>query len=234
MTSPIANALVTVIPNVSGLPTLSGYTNSDGQITFSLYATVSYKVKFSGPAIGNTTISPASTTLTFHALKNKGTLGISVSGQTLSAGKSVFAYQGDIPIVAHIPSGKKFSKWSPSSLVKASLSEQTTLVMPTASTSLSAILKSIPPMLYVVDGYNAGALATNDAYDISTNTWTAKASDTIARYHLAAGVIGSKLYAVDGTDGSALNHAYDPSTNTWSTKASDLKARNAPTAGVVG
>ena len=43
--------------------------------------------------------------------------------------------------------------------------------------------------VYVIDGYNGTYMNTNNAYDPSTNTWTAKAGDLTARYYLAAGVL---------------------------------------------
>jgi N-acetylneuraminic acid mutarotase len=59
-------------------------------------------------------------------------------------------------------------------------------------------------------------------YDPSTNSWTSKANFTgTGRYGAAAFLIGSKIYAGTGNDGSFKNDffEYDISTNTWTQKA---------------
>jgi len=73
------------------------------------------------------------------------------------------------------------------------------------------------------------ALATVDAYDPTTNTWTTKASMPTARYGLAVVTAPNGIiYAIGGSNGSsALNtvEAYDPATDTWTVEAAMPTAR---------
>jgi N-acetylneuraminic acid mutarotase len=67
-------------------------------------------------------------------------------------------------------------------------------------------------------------LATLEAYDPTTNSWTPRASMATSRTGLGATAGNGTLYAVGGThaavgDEAALE-AYSPGTNTWTTKAS--------------
>src|SRR5439155_526290 len=71
-------------------------------------------------------------------------------------------------------------------------------------------------------------LATVEAYDPASNTWTTKASMPTARGGLGVAVVNGVLYAVGGEDGASLLatvEAYDPTSNTWTTKASMPTAR---------
>ncbi|MDO8412434.1 MAG: kelch repeat-containing protein, partial [Gallionellaceae bacterium] len=97
--------------------------------------------------------------------------------------------------------------------------------------------------LYAVGGYNynvsgSGSLATMEAYDPVTNTWTPKASMLTPREGLAVGVVNGILYAVGGYDYFsntmfATVEAYDPVTDTWTPKASMPTPRAAFAVGVV-
>jgi N-acetylneuraminic acid mutarotase len=95
--------------------------------------------------------------------------------------------------------------------------------MPTARHAPGAAV--INGILYVVGGA-AGAdadhasLATVEAYDPATNTWTPKASMPTARARLGAAAIDGILYAVGGYTSlaSALVEAYDPISDTWTRK----------------
>ena len=77
----------------------------------------------------------------------------------------------------------------------------------------------------VISGNNTNYLSTVEAYDPSTNTWTAKARMPTARCCFAVGVANGILYVVGGISrpigGRILGtaEAYDPRTNTWATKA---------------
>jgi N-acetylneuraminic acid mutarotase len=77
------------------------------------------------------------------------------------------------------------------------------------------------------------------AYDPATDTWTQKADmPKGARFNLAAGAVGGRLYAVGGSTGDGsfnVNRveAYDPATNTWAEKAPMPTPRDALAAGVV-
>src|SRR5439155_23941703 len=72
-------------------------------------------------------------------------------------------------------------------------------------------------------------LATVEAYDPATDTWTTKASMPTARFGLSLTTINGTLYAVGGNianvGSQAAVEAYDPVTNTWTTKASMLTPR---------
>jgi hypothetical protein len=203
----IANALITATPNVAGYPTLSGYTNSNGQVTLPLNKTITYTISFSGPAVGKlSNFTPVSKTVfTLYTVKNKGTLSMSISGQKLSGGKSVYA----------------FAAWQPATLFKNNKAKSTSLVMHSSSVAVSYRSK-IPPA-YVVDGYNGAYLAENHVYNPATNSWTSKASDTTKRAYIAGAGLSSKVFAIGGSNASngtlQSTHAYDPSTNTWSALA---------------
>lgn len=89
-------------------------------------------------------------------------------------------------------------------------------------------------ILYVVGGsccnpgHGSTILATVDAYDPTTNTWTKKAPMPTPRLYHSLGVIDQILYAVggDGEQGlvSAVE-AYDPATNRWTAKTPMPTAR---------
>ena len=230
MTAYIANALVTATPEISGLPTVSGYTDSRGQIALPLYVTAAYTLTFSGVAIGNVAhFIPTNKSFTLYTIKNKGTKGLIINGQSLAPGNTVYGNAQSLDVK---PSATPFKSWAPGSLFKSKSKSQTQLIMPSRDVSIS-FTGNVAKLLYAVDGSHSGVIANNNAYDPSTNTWTAKANDLTARADLAAGVIGSLLYVVDGdSSASTINHAYDPSTNTWTAKANDLTARSFLAAGV--
>jgi N-acetylneuraminic acid mutarotase len=86
-------------------------------------------------------------------------------------------------------------------------------------------------ILYAIGGFSSccgpngpfGALATVEAYDPATNTWTTKTPMPTARGALAASIVNGVIYAIGGGNGStvfATVEAYDPTTNTWNTKTS--------------
>ena len=87
--------------------------------------------------------------------------------------------------------------------------------MPTPRESLAAVV--VGTQLYALGGHTTGgaAVATVEAYDGTTNTWTTKASLPSARAALGAAVIGNVIYAVGGGEaGAELNtlEAYDVGT----------------------
>jgi N-acetylneuraminic acid mutarotase len=98
---------------------------------------------------------------------------------------------------------------------------------------------------YVAGGWNTQnlpgilPLATLEAYDPSTNSWSSLASMPTARSGATGGVINGLLYVVGGfTDPNAtvianVLEAYDPTTNTWATKAPVPAPRHAAAAAVV-
>ncbi|HVE77384.1 MAG TPA: HYR domain-containing protein, partial [Gemmatimonadaceae bacterium] len=96
--------------------------------------------------------------------------------------------------------------------------------MPTPRQSLGAGV--VNGVLYAVGGFREtfqAPLATVEAYDPATNSWTTKAPMPTARHGLAVAVVNGILYAMGGSGGAgalATVEAYDPATNSWSTKAS--------------
>src|SRR5205814_2136905 len=97
-------------------------------------------------------------------------------------------------------------------------------------------------VLYALGGFEAegraqgGALATLDAYDPASDTWTTKMPMPAARWGLAVGVVNGILDAVGGgnpTGFVATVEAYDPATDTWTTKVSMPTARSDLAVGVV-
>ena len=237
----ISNALVTAIPNKSGYPTLSGYTNSNGQVTFNMFSFLTYTIQISGPAIGKiNNFIPSNANLGFNTVKNIAANKVRISNISLSTNKSIYVYTGNskLPVKANIKTGYKFGKWKPSPVNAISNSTKSSTNMINNASKISLNFSSVISglgILYAVDG--SGANKTNNAYDPSTNKWSKKKSDLVSRSRLAAGVVGSKLYAVDGNharNGIKTNNAYNPSTNTWSSEASDLVNRSTLAVGVVG
>jgi N-acetylneuraminic acid mutarotase len=97
-------------------------------------------------------------------------------------------------------------------------------------------------ILYVVGGSGSGEsgirppLATVEAYNPTTNTWSTKAPMPTARYGPTAGLANGILYVAGGfglNNYLATLEAYDPITNTWQTKAPMPTARASAAAGVV-
>lgn len=116
--------------------------------------------------------------------------------------------------------------------------------MPTARQGLSAA--AVGDVIYAMGGDNVATcgscngfntLATVEAYNRLTNTWSAKASMGLARQRFGAAVVNGTVYAIGGlvTDNSivpawvkstATVEAYNPTTNTWTAKTSMGNVRN--------
>ena len=111
---------------------------------------------------------------------------------------------------------------------------KTALALPPTGRSYPTFGDGLLSKFYAVGGRKSSYYKKVSAYDPTTNTWSAKASDLVARYGQAGGVIKSMMYVVDGSTGSYVgnNDVYDPTTNTWSAKAADT-ARLYPAAGVL-
>ncbi len=95
--------------------------------------------------------------------------------------------------------------------------------------------------IYVIGGsYLDGSydeyLSTVEMYDPATDTWAAKADMPTPRRSLAAGVVGGKIYAIGGSDGTPLStvEMYDPATNKWAEMADLPKPRSSLAVGVIG
>ncbi len=83
------------------------------------------------------------------------------------------------------------------------------------------------------------SVATVEAYDPATDTWTTKASMPTPRQSVGAAVINGRIYAVGGqqttrpwneteTNSLNTNEEYDPSTDSWTSKAPMPTARYGP------
>ncbi len=88
-------------------------------------------------------------------------------------------------------------------------------------------------MIYAIGGYNGQDTATNEAYDILANTWTAKTAAPTARSEMAGVVDCNSIYVVGGrsfTANSVLGtlERYDVVTDTWTA----LTAMPTPRAGL--
>jgi N-acetylneuraminic acid mutarotase len=107
----------------------------------------------------------------------------------------------------------------------AGCSYATLAAMPTVRYGLAAAT-GLDGRIYAIGGVDSSSstLSTVEAYDPTTNTWTAVAPMPTARYGSAA-VTGpdGKIYAIGGLSSSSsilsTVDAYDPSTNTWTTLA---------------
>jgi N-acetylneuraminic acid mutarotase len=78
----------------------------------------------------------------------------------------------------------------------------------------------IGKIIIAADGYsNNGDTGDNEAYQISTNTWSPLAADPSPRNGACTGAINHVLYVSDGNDYSSgtvnVNESYDPKTNAW-------------------
>jgi N-acetylneuraminic acid mutarotase len=97
--------------------------------------------------------------------------------------------------------------------------------MPTPRHSLGVGV--VNGVLYAIGGHNSavnasGLLATVEAYNPATNTWTSKTPMSVARYGLGVAGVNGIIYAIggDGPNGVVRTvEAYDPATDTWTTKA---------------
>jgi N-acetylneuraminic acid mutarotase len=78
-------------------------------------------------------------------------------------------------------------------------------------------------------GFPINCTGLNQAYDTSTNTWQVKEPMPTARAYLQAGVVGGKIYLIDGApsnNGNGLgsyidvNEVYNPANDSWTTAAS--------------
>ena len=78
-------------------------------------------------------------------------------------------------------------------------------------------------ILYALGGAQPGStfLATNEAYNPTTNAWQTEAPMQTPRLQFGVGVVNGILYAVGGYTGgeTATVEAYDPASNFWTFKA---------------
>jgi len=104
--------------------------------------------------------------------------------------------------------------------------------MPTARAGALAVWSN--NLFYVIGG---SYLATNEAYDVSSNIWSTKAQMPTGRENMAGGAVNGIIYVMGGLVSTpaaiATNEAYDTASNTWSTKAPMPTARRECAAAVV-
>ena len=114
--------------------------------------------------------------------------------------------------------------------------------VPTARNHTAAV--ALGGKLYLVGGQlgqEAGQvpLATVEAYDPATDTWSARASLPHPRGHITAGtiVVGGRILVLGGEQGynspQRTVYAYDPAANRWSSAGSMPAARSTVVAGVL-
>ena len=115
--------------------------------------------------------------------------------------------------------------------------------MPTARQGLAAA--AVDGIIYAIGGWKGDSvtcwgetLATVEAYDPATDTWTTKADmPTTANCYLSASaVVDGIIYVIGGSAGNeALSfvEAYDPAADMWTRKADMPTARYSPAACVV-
>jgi hypothetical protein len=95
----------------------------------------------------------------------------------------------------------------------------------------------IGSFIYVIGGdTGAGPVASVQAYDTMTGTWTSKAPMTLARRSMATPTINLRIYAIGGYNAGPLkaNASYDPTTNSWTPKADMPTAREGRAAVING
>ena len=116
-----------------------------------------------------------------------------------------------------------------------------TTMAPMSAIRSGAVGGLVNGVLYVAGGSGGGNNHSQvEAYDPSTNTWTArepKPAMASPRAAVAGGVADGILYVVGGVAWPATKvatvEAYDPATNTWTTKAPMPTAKSNATAAVV-
>jgi N-acetylneuraminic acid mutarotase len=98
--------------------------------------------------------------------------------------------------------------------------------------------------IYAIGGYTeggkwsaaGGAVGTNEEYDPTTDTWTAKTQMPTPRADFAIAVYQNKIYCIGGRtndDATNVTEVYAVATNTWKTEASMPTARYGLQANVV-
>jgi N-acetylneuraminic acid mutarotase len=130
--------------------------------------------------------------------------------------------------------------WGPTGLVEAydPTTNNWTAKVPMPSSRSNLGIGVVDDILYAaggeccLPGHGSRVLATLEAYDPTTNSWTTKAPMPTPRYGFAVAVANQVLYAVGGHKGSGgdipttteyatpvdVVEAYDPIRNVWTTK----------------
>lgn len=188
-------------------------------------ATIGTRVYFVGGANFTTGITSASAMNAYWETSNN-SWGVTTASTIKRAGLAAVAYGGKI---------YKFGGRNDSGTDLDSSEEVNPGVAVTAKQSMSVArwlmgAALVSDKAYVIGGQNAGnaALATNEMYDITNDTWTTKASMSTARRDVAVAAVGNFIYVMGGsTSGGAVSdlvEKYDTVNDTWSTVASMPRA----------
>jgi len=107
--------------------------------------------------------------------------------------------------------------------------------MPTARNG--APTAAVDGIIYVTGGWNSFHRTAVEAYDPTTNSWSARPDRPYpGQTNGAVGVIGGTMYIAGGTDCCVEVNtldAYTPATNTWTAKASMPTTRQLAAGGVI-
>jgi len=164
----IPGVTVTAIPSLPQYKTVSGVTDSNGKVSLEFALNVPYTLKFSGAALGTVNnFPPGNDTITFYKLTNGSSSSISVGGQAVAPGTSVYVIPGQIPIST---SFANFKSWSPGIYFANPSSKSTTLNMPNFDISIN-----ITTLGYYAYVANAGS-NTVSVIDTGTNAVVATIS----------------------------------------------------------
>ncbi len=223
--------------------TVSGY-------TFTVGTDTNYAIA-ENTAVNGLTVEPAvpslvllGTTVTYDSLAHPATVSVTGAGGAAVSGTPVFAYApGGSPDPVQAGSYRAavtFTSADPN-YTSAALGVTTRSpgwsgAAPSSSAHHGASAGVINGQLYVAGGDPAYA---TDAYDPTTDTWTAKASEPTPRAYAASGVIGGKLYVAGGCVNadcgvgySDVLEIYEAATDTW-TVGHPMPTKRAQAAGGV-
>ena len=106
--------------------------------------------------------------------------------------------------------------------------------MPTARAALSSSV--VNGIIYAMGGATGNILlATMEAYNPATDSWTTKASVPNAFYFGSSAAVNGTLYAIGGIDGVIVANvwAYDPTSDAWSARAPMSAPRDGMSSGVL-
>lgn len=107
--------------------------------------------------------------------------------------------------------------------------------MPTARGALN--VNFINGTLYAIGGSSDRPLNSNEAYELSSETWTTKAFMPTARHHAGSAVVDGKVFVMGGRISGSLenisvNEAYDPAQDTWITDLEPMPSKRSGIAAV--
>ncbi|MFC1521909.1 kelch repeat-containing protein, partial [Elusimicrobiota bacterium] len=98
----------------------------------------------------------------------------------------------------------------------------------TTTITIAAYASTFTNLSFSGSGINIAKNGAYEGWSVLIDTWTTKADMPTDRSAFAGAVVGGRIYAMGGWNGSSLmaeNEEYDPATNTWITKAPMLTPR---------